>query len=407
MNTTTLAAGTFAAGALEGIKVLDLSRVLAGPYCTMLLGDMGASVIKVERPGKGDDTRQFGPPFKEGESAYFMSVNRNKLSITLNLKNPRGQELAMEMACKSDVVVENFRPGKVADLGLDYESIARRNPTIVYCSISGFGQDGPYASRPGYDLIVQGMSGLMSFTGEMGGDPLKVGVAISDIFSGMTAYQGILLALLAREKTGKGQYVDISMLDSTMSLLTYQGGRFFATGTPPVPLGNAHPTIAPYETFRTSDGFVNIAVGNDALWLKFCDAIGRTDLTGMDSFKTNALRVEHHGELTTILNEIIAKQTTREWVDILRDRGVPCGAINTLADVADDPQVEHRQMVITMDHPKCESVSMTGIPIKLSETPGSLRYPPPVLGEHTEYILKEWLDYTDSQIDEFRHEGII
>ncbi|MDP7421550.1 MAG: CoA transferase [bacterium] len=397
----------YSSGPLTGVKVLDLSRVLSGPYCTMLMGDMGADVIKVERPGKGDDTRHFGPPFVEGESAYFMSVNRNKRSITIDLKNPRGRELALELALKADVVIENFRPGAAARLKLDYQSVSSQKPAIVYCSISGFGQDGPASQLPGYDLIVQGKSGLMSFTGEKGGDPLKVGVAISDIFSGMVAYQGILLALLVKEQTGQGQHVDISMLDSTVSLLTYQAGRYFATGVPPVPLGNAHPTIAPYETFRTADGFINIAVGNDALWVKFCAAIKRPDLTERPAFTSNALRVENHGELKPILGDIIGRKTTREWVPILREAGVPCGAINNLAGVTDDTQVKHREMIVNMAHPKCGNVTLTGIPIKLSETPGSLRYPPPLLGEHSGQILEDWLGYGESQIEELKEKKVI
>ncbi|MEK8024243.1 MAG: CoA transferase [Candidatus Hydrogenedentota bacterium] len=389
-------------GSLDGIKVLDLSRILAGPYATQILADHGAEVWKVEMPGKGDDTRAFGPPFTNGESAYFLSVNRNKRSITVDMKKPEGLEIVRSLADKADVLIENFRPGALDRLGLDYESASRRNPRLVYCSISGFGQTGPWALKPGYDLAIQGMGGLMSLTGVTDGPPTKVGTSIADIISGIYAAQGILLALYAREKTGKGQRVDISMLDGQVSLLTYQAGIYFATGESPKRLGNQHPTICPYETFQTADGYINLAVGNDKLWKEFCNLVARPDLAADDRFDTNPRRVHHHDALFPILSEIFRHDTTREWIKKLDQAGIPAGPIFDVGDVLELEQTKSREMVVQVDHKKAGNIRLTGIPIKLSDTPPAIKSPPPLLGEHTDEILSEILGYGPEKIEALR-----
>ncbi|HBW47890.1 TPA: formyl-CoA transferase, partial [bacterium] len=304
-------------GALDGIKVLDLSRVLAGPYGTQILADHGAEVWKVEIPGKGDDTRAFGPPFQNGESAYFMSVNRNKRSITINMKSNDGIEIIKNLLLKADVLIENFRPGTLDKFGLDADSALKMNPRLIYCSVSGFGQTGPWSRKPGYDLAIQGMGGIMSLTGEPDGPPAKVGTSIADIISGIYAAQGILLALVARNKTGRGQKIDISMLDGQISLLTYQAGIYFAEGKSPMRKGNQHPTICPYETFKTKDGYLNLAVGNDKLWLSFCELINRPDLKSDERFTTNPKRVACRNILFPILSEIFSTRSTAKWITLL------------------------------------------------------------------------------------------
>lgn len=394
-------------GALDGIKVLDLSRVLAGPYGTQILADHGAEVWKVEIPGKGDDTRAFGPPFQNGESAYFLSVNRNKRSITVNMKHPDGIALVRDLAAKADVLIENFRPGTLDKLGLDYDSARSLNPRIIYCSVSGFGQTGPWALKPGYDLAIQGMGGLMSLTGETDGPPTKVGTSIADIVSGIYAAQGILLALVARNRTGQGQRIDVSMLDGQVSLLTYQAGIYFAEGKSPMRKGNQHPTICPYETFRTADGYLNLAVGNDKLWLTFCDLIERPDLKADDRFATNPKRVAARNTLFPILSEVFAAKPTAHWVDALEKAGIPAGPIYTVEQVLNHPQVLSRDMVVPMDHPKAGPIKLTGIPIKLSETPGEAKTPPPTVGQHTEEILRDVLGYSEEKIARLKTDGAV
>ncbi len=392
---------------LSGLKVLDLSRVLAGPYCTMLLADMGADVIKVEQPGKGDDTRGYGPPFVNGESAYFLSINRNKRSLTLDIKHPAGQEILWGLIEQADVLVENFRPGTLDKLGFGYVAVHARLPRLIYCSVSGYGQTGPNANIPGYDLIVQGEGGIADLTGEAGGPPMKVGTSQADIVAGMTAFQGILLALLARQQTGRGQQVDIALLDCQVSLLTYQAGSYFATGVAPTRMGNRHPSIAPYETFRASDGYVNVGCGNDGIFQKFCRAARLDELASDPRFRTNADRVAHRHILSGIIEPLMLIRTVAEWVDLLRPLGIPAGPINTVAQALTHPQTLARGMVVELDHPRAGTIQLTGNPIKLSETPGSINSPPPLLGQHTEEILTDWLGLTPAQVAELARTGAV
>ena len=387
---------------LDAILVIDLSRVLAGPYCTMELADIGATVIKIEIPGSGDDTRAYGPPFLDGESTYFMSVNRNKKSLTLNLKHPRGKEILRQLLQKGDVLVENFRPGTLDGLGFGYDAVHAFNPKLIYCSISGFGQTGPYAQRPGYDLIAQAEGGVMSLTGEPDGAPLKVGLSFADITAGMNAFSGILLALLARQQTGEGQRVDVSLLDCQVALLTYQAGIYFATGNNPERLGNKHPSITPYETFEASDGHIIIACGNQGFWEKFCKLAGLDHLLADDRFTTMKKRVENRAELTPLVAAAVKTHTRRAWYNLLDREGIPCGLIKNVAEVCTDPQVLARDMVVQLNHPTAGTISVNGVPIKLSATPGEVKDPPPRLGEHTETILAEILGYTADQIAELR-----
>ena len=391
---------------LEGIKVLDLSRALAGPYCTMMLADMGAEVIKLEMPGTGDDSRSWGPPFVEGESAYFMSVNRNKKSITLNMKSGKSIEIIHKLIKQSDILVENFRPGAMERLGLGYERVKEMNPKIIYCSISGFGQDGPYRMLPGFDQVLQGMGGLMSITGEPGGPPIKVGIAIADISGGMFAAYGIVVALYNREKTGRGQTIDISLLDSQVAWLTYRAGAYFASGEIPHPVGSGHPVIVPYQAFKTKDVYINIAVGNDQLWEKFCKAVGLERVMDDPKFATNAKRVENREEIVKIIGDLVATRDGEEWLKILTDAGIPCGPIYTVDKIFTDPQVLHRQMLKELDHPKAGKVRVTGIPVKLSDTPGKVKTAPPVLGQHTQEILNE-LGYSDHDVEKLRQEKLV
>ncbi len=391
---------------LDTITVLDLSRALAGPYCTLMLADMGAQVIKVERPGTGDDTRGWGPPFIDGQSAYFLSINRNKKSVTLNLKEKEGKEIFYTLSENADVIVENFRPGTTEKLGIAYEDIRSINEKIIYCSISGFGQTGPYKTRPGYDLILQGMGGLMTMTGEEKRPPVKIGVAITDIAAGMFAAYGIVLALYTRERTGTGQYIDTSMLDCQVSWLTYQAGNFFATGESPKRLGSAHPTIVPYQAFETTSGYINVAVGSEKLWHNFCQAINHQELADNPHYRTNRDRVEHRKELITRLQEIFSEKTTEEWLRALQEKGVPAGPIYTFDQIFSDPQVLHRNMLVEMEHPAAGIIKQTGVPVKLSKTPGSIELPPPLLGEHTAEILTS-LGYTDDEIKTLEEKGVI
>ncbi|SHE61488.1 formyl-CoA transferase [Desulfofundulus australicus DSM 11792] len=390
---------------LEGIKVLDISRVLTGPFCTMILGDLGAEVIKVEMPGVGDETRGWGPPFVNGESAYFLSVNRNKKSITVNMKSPKGREIIYRLAREADVMIENFLPGTVQRLGVDYERIKEINPQIIYCSLSGYGQDGPYRNHPAYDLLMQGEGGLMSITGEKDGEPVRIGVALIDIGAGMYAVIGILSALMARKETGKGQYIDISLLDTEVSWLTYMASNYFASGKDPIRMGSGHPSIVPYRAFRARDKYFILAVGNDAIWQRFCAAL---DLKFVDDprFVTNEMRVKHRDELEKLLAEIFIQKEASYWVNLLHEHKVPCGMINAISEVVSHPQVLHRGMVVEMDHEKAGKIKVLGSPLNFSEMPIEYRLPPPLLGQHTCEILTS-LGYTADEIEELKACGAI
>ncbi len=392
---------------LEGVKVLDLTRVLAGPYCTMMLADMGADVVKVERPGAGDDTRAFGPPFVNGESAYFMSINRNKRSVTLNLKQDKALAILRQMLETADVVVENFRPGTMESFGFGYEAVHAFNPRLVFCSISGYGHSGPDEKLPGYDLIIQGEGGIASLTGTPDGPPFKVGSSQADIVAGMMGFQGILLALMSRHQSGQGQKVDIGMLDCQIALLTYQAGIYFATGESPDRMGNQHPTITPYETYRCKDGYINIACGNDNMWRKFCSVLGHDSWPEDERFQTNADRVGHRRQLGALIEPVMMEKTQNEWIEALRGAGLPCGPIQTVGQACEDPQVLARDMIVDLEHPKAGPIRVTGLPLKLSDTPGEIHSPPPVLGQHTAEVLADWLKMGASDVEGLRQEGVV
>ena len=395
--------------ALEGIRVLDLTRALAGPFCTLMLGDNGADVIKIEIPGTGDDTRHWGPPFIESESAYYLSINRNKRSLTLNLRDPEAKEIFLKLARTADVVVENFTPGVMGRFGLDYDAVQVINPGIIYCSISGFGQDGPYRERPAYDQIMQGLGGLMSVTGESEGEPQKIGLAITDIGAGMWAAFAIMAAFHHKEKEGKnqGQYIDISMLDSQIAWLTYQAAYFFATGTAPQRLGAAHPTLVPYQGFICQDGKrINVAVGSERIWERFCKAMNREDMFANPDYSSNGARVNNRATLIPLLQEYFLTRPVDDWVKDLQAASVPCGPINDIADVFADSQVLARQMFQEMPHPTLGSIKQTGLPIKFSKTPGGLDRHPPLLGEHNQQLLSE-LGYSDQEIAKLEENSVI
>ena len=397
-------------GALSHVRVLDLSRVLAGPWATQTLADLGAEVIKVERPGTGDDTRGWGPPWlheDSGESAYFVSTNRGKKSITIDLARPEGQEIVRRLAAKSDVVVENYKVGALARYGLDYERLAALNPALVYCSITGFGQTGPYRDRAGYDFLIQGMGGLMSITGEPDGEPMKVGVAITDILTGMYAATGILAALARRERSGRGQHVDLALFDVQVAMLANQAQNYLLTRQPPRRLGNAHPSIVPYRAFATRDGHIVIAVGNDGQFTRLCEVAGLPQLARDARFATNAARVRNRVELEEILARAIAGRESRHWIESLEAATVPCGPINDLAQVFADPQVAHRGMEISAPHALSGTVPMVRSPMRLSETPARGDVPPPTLGQHTTEVLKDLLGMSDAEVAALRAGAVI
>ncbi len=394
-------------GPLAGITVVDLTRVLSGPYCTMMLADMGARVIKVEQPGRGDDTRGWGPPFQNGESSYFMSINRNKESLTLNLKHTEGRHALEQLLEQADVLVENFRPGTLERLQLGYQDVAERWPRLVYCSVSGFGQTGPRRTEPGYDAVMQGEGGLMSITGPGDGPAYRLGVAIADITSGMFAAYGVAMGLLARHRTGRGQYIDVGMLDSVAALLTYQAGIYFTTGVAPPRMGNRHPTIVPYETLEAADGEFVVAVGNDQLWRAFCSLLDLETLTDDPRFAKNKDRVEHRDELRAVLLESLKTRTVAQSIEMLKGAGIPCGAVRDLEEVLTDPQIVERAMVVAMDHPVAGAIRALGVPIKLADTPGEVRTPPPTLGQHTEQILGNDLGYSAEAVARLRADGAI
>jgi crotonobetainyl-CoA:carnitine CoA-transferase CaiB-like acyl-CoA transferase len=375
-------------GALDDLLVVDLTRILTGPYCTMMLADMGARVIKVEPPA-GDDTRHWGPPFLETESAYFLSVNRNKESVVLDLKTEGDRDALLRLAERADVVVENFRPGTMERLGLGYERLQARNPGLIMASVSGFGATGPGSRRPGYDVLAQAMGGLMAVTGEPGGPPLKAGFSVADIGAGMWAAFGILAALHARSRTGRGQWLETSLFETILSWQTYQAGNFFATGRDPEPLGTAHPNIAPYQALRCQDGYLVVACGNDTLWQRMTEALG-IDWGDDPRYRTNPDRVRHRKALVEALEAHLSRWSTEAAWEALDQAGVPAGPIQAFSQVYQDPQVLARDMLVEVEHPVAGPVRMTGIPLKLSATPGSVRRPPPTLGQHTAAVLREF-----------------
>ena len=406
------------AGPLSQIRVLDLTRVLAGPWAGQNLADLGAEVIKIERPGKGDDSRAFGPPWlkdasgrETGESAYFACANRGKKSVTVDLAKPEGQRIVRELAAKCDVLLENYKFGDLARYGLGYEQLAERNPGLVYCSVTGFGHSGPYRDRPGYDFMVQGMGGMMSITGERddlpGGGPQKAGMPIADIMTGMYATVAVCAALVHRAQGGKGQHLDLALFDTQVAVLANQAANYLATGIPPRRLGNAHPNITPYGSYKTADGAVIVACGNDNLFGKFCAAAGCQALASDPRFSTNGKRVEYRAALDAILKPILAARTTREWVKLLEGAGVPNGPINNLEEVFREPQALARGLRFELPHPVAGSVSLVRSPMRFSETPVQHEVPPPRLGEHTDQVLRALLGYGDKEIAALRAAGAI
>ncbi|MFL9887502.1 CaiB/BaiF CoA-transferase family protein [Paraburkholderia agricolaris] len=398
-------------GALAGLRVLDLSRVLAGPWSGQLLADLGADVVKVERPGAGDDTRAWGPPWLEspdterkGESAYFLCANRNKRSVTLDLGSPEGRALVRRLACEADVLLENFKVGGLKQYGLDYASLRELNPRLIYCSITGFGQTGPYANRAGYDFLIQGMGGLMSLTGradsEAGGGPLKVGVALTDILTGLYASVAVLAALKRRDVSGEGQHIDLALLDVQIACLANQASNYLVGGVAPHRMGNAHPNIVPYQDFPTADGYMIIAVGNDGQFANLCKTLGCPQWATDARFATNSQRVRHRSDLVALIRDVTMGQTTDFWVQAMEAVGVPCGPINSLDRVFADPQVQSRNMRIEMEHPHSDQLPLVGNPIRMSESPVQYRHAPPTLGQHTRQVLTDWLKMTDAELDE-------
>jgi len=392
---------------LTDLRVLDLSRVLAGPYCTMMLADLGAEVIKVEMPGRGDDTRQWGPPFAGGEAAYYLSVNRNKRGLTLNLKNERGREILRRLACQADVLVENFRVGTMDEWDLGYEMLRSINSRLIYCAITGYGQIGPTCHRPGYDFIIQAQGGIMSITGPPEGPPMKVGVAIVDITAGLYAGVAILAALHERERSGQGQYIDIALLDAQVAWLANVGSNYLVSGQRPGRHGNAHPNIVPYEPFATSDGWIAVGVGNDRQWQRLCATAGWEDLAADPRFEDNPRRVDNRATLIPILQERFRQRPSEEWRAKLLQVGIPCAPINAIDQVFADPQVLARDMMVELPHPTAGTVKVAGSPFKLSRTPVCLDKAPPLLGQHSDEILRTHLGYSDAEIARLRDEGVI
>ena len=392
---------------LEGIRILDLTRVLSGPYCTMLLGDLGAEVIKVERPGEGDDTRSFAPPFQGDQAAYFLSVNRNKKSITLDMKSEQGKEILWRLLDLSDVLVENFRPGAMERLGFGYEAVSDRRPAIIYCSISGFGDSGPQRDRAGYDVIVQGEAGIMDLTGPRDGPPHKVGTSIADLVSGLTAVQGILAALYTAKIDGRGQRVLVSMYEAVAALLTFNASIYFATGNTPKRRGNEHATIVPYETFEASDGWINLGVANDDIWRRFCAAVGTAELATDRRFANAPDRVRNRDALVPLIKTVIKQRSRDEWLKLLDDSGVPCGAIRTVAEVCDSEVLRARGMIAEMPHASAGNVKGIKSAIHLSETVLDTYTAPPKLGEHTNEVLTRLLGYSSDKVNALRREGVV
>ncbi|WP_374602987.1 CaiB/BaiF CoA transferase family protein [Niveibacterium sp.] len=400
-------------GALSHLRVLDLSRVLAGPWATQLLGDLGAEIIKIERPGSGDDTRAWGPPWVKDEAgdntdvaAYYLCTNRNKRSVTIDFTQPEGQALVRELAMKSDVLVENFKLGGLAQYGLDYATLSALNPRLIYCSITGFGQDGPYAERAGYDFLIQGMGGLMSITGQTDGPPTKVGVALTDVLTGLYASNAILAAVAWREQSGKGQHIDLALLDVQVACLANQAMNYLASGKAPRRMGNAHPNIVPYDAFPTADGHMILAIGNDGQFTRFCKEAD-TGWAQDERFATNAARVKHRDTLIAAMQDVTRTRSTADWVAALESAAVPCGPINDISQVFDDPQVQHRGLKITLPHPAAGHVPLVANPIHLSETPTTYRNSPPTLGADTRGVLADVLGKQPGELDQLAAKGAI
>ena len=391
---------------LQDIKVIDFSQILAGPFCTMLLADMGADVVKIEKPNGGDDTRRYGPPFIEGESAAFLTLNRNKRSIILDLKSEQGLSIVRRMLEDADVMIHNFRPGVVDRMGLAYDDVSAINPAIVYCTVSGFGTTGPYSSRAGFDLVAQGMSGLMSINGFPGAPPAKVGVPMADLNTGMFCAYGILTAYINRLATGQGQHVDASLIESGIAYTLYESATYFATGEVAGPLGSAHRMIAPYQAFATSDGYINIGAANQNNWERMCRAIGREDLLDDERFASNPERMVSIEALTPIMEETFRTRTTSHWVEALEKAGVPCGPIYNIEQVYSDPHVQSRDMAVPLEHPKSGAIRNIGVAVKLSDTPGSVRTPAPLLGQHSEEVLCHY-GYADADVAAFKEAGVL
>ena len=396
-----------AAGPLAGLRVIDLTRVLSGPFCTMTLGDMGAEVIKVENPSGGDDTRAFAPPYQGDQAAYFLSVNRNKKSLTLNLKEEGAKDVLWQLIDTADIIVENFRPGAAARLGFGYEAVAARRPEMIYASISGFGDTGPDATRPGYDLIVQGESSMMNITGAPDTPPFKMGTSIADMVSGMALVQGILAALYHRRVSNKGQHVKVSMLEALSALLTYHASNYFATGVSSERRGNAHPSIVPYETFEASDGWLNIAVGNDNQWGTFCQAIDRMDIKDHADYALAPDRVKNRDELIPLLADVLRQKSRDDWIAVLSDAGIPCGAIRTVGEICESETLKQRGMIWSMDHPSAGEVRNIANPIELTGTPFPKPSAPPRLGEHTDDVLRDVLGFSADKIAALKDQGAV
>ncbi len=396
------------AGLLSGVRVLDLTRILAGPYCTMMLGDMGADVIKIEEPGKGDDTRQWGPPFtKSGMSAYFISTNRNKRSLTLNIKTRAGQKVLRDLIRQADVLVENFKPGTLERFGLGSKQLKKLRPKLIYCTVSGYGYSGPDSQKPGYDFIAQARGGLMSITGPVDGEPVRVGLAIADLLAGIYACSAITAALFARQRQKRGQRIDISLFDAQVGTLSYVASNYLISGEPPLRYGNAHPNIVPYQSFKAADGYFAFAAGNDLQWGKFCKATDNPELASDPRFASNPKRVQHRNELIPLLDNLFSTKRVDEWLKICEEAGVPAGPINTVEQVFSDAQVLGREMLIEGQLANGEIIRMLASPLKVPTNPMKLRYAPPQLGEHTEEILKIDLGYGKRAITELIKEKVI
>jgi crotonobetainyl-CoA:carnitine CoA-transferase CaiB-like acyl-CoA transferase len=393
---------------LNGILVIDLSRVLAGPYCTMMLGDLGAEVLKIEVPGRGDDTRQWGPPFTEsGESAYFLSTNRNKRSLTLNLKSGKGIEILKALIAKADVLVDNFKTGTLEKWGLDYETLQLERPGLIYCTITGYGYTGPYRNRPGYDFMVQAMGGFMSVTGPANGEPTRSGIAIADLATGMFSCSAILAALYAREQTGEGQRIDMSLLDSQVALMSYVASNHLVSGKLPGRYGNGHPNIVPYQSFKARDQYFAFAAGNDRQWAKFCEAVERPEWISDDRFATNRARVQNRALVVETLSDLFTMRDASEWMQLCDGIGIPSAPINNMAQVFSDPHVQEREMLLRVEHPTDGQVPLVGTPFRIPTAPVQVRYPPPVLGQHTEEVLKDFLDFDDQAIQDLYDQEVI